>query len=88
MLGDDLIQPIKGIVLQYLFGDQAVGLRLSKIPEDAVVLGAAIYVTTRCLEKKSSEEVSLKRGGEKRRRKRTKISDDVRRIPNFRERVK
>ena len=62
LLGDALIQPVKGIVLQYLFGDQAVDVRLSEIPEDAVAIGAAIYATTRCLEKKSTEHVSLKRG--------------------------
>jgi predicted NBD/HSP70 family sugar kinase len=62
VLGDALIQPIKGIVLQYLFCDQAVDVRLSEIPEDAVAIGAAIYATTRWLEKKSTEHVSLKRG--------------------------
>ena len=58
VLGDALIQPIKEIVSQYLFGDQAVDVRLSEISEDAVAIGAAIYATTRWLEKKSTERVS------------------------------
>lgn len=55
VLGDALIQPIKEIVSQYLFGDQAVDVRLSEISEDAVAIGAAIYATTRWLEKKITE---------------------------------
>jgi predicted NBD/HSP70 family sugar kinase len=58
VLGDALIQPIKEIVSQYLFGDQAVDVKLSEISEDAVALGAAIYATTKWLEKKSTERVS------------------------------
>ena len=57
VLGDALIQPIKEIVSQYLFGDQAVDVRLSEISEDAVAIGAAVYATTRWLEKKSTERV-------------------------------
>jgi predicted NBD/HSP70 family sugar kinase len=57
MLGDALIQPIKEIVSQYLFGDQEVDVRLSEISEDAVAIGAAIYATTKWLEKKSTERV-------------------------------
>jgi len=60
VLGDALIQPIKEIVSQYLFGDQAVDVRLSEISEDAVAIGAAIYVTTRWLEKKITELVYTK----------------------------
>ncbi|PKP61590.1 hypothetical protein CVT91_02670 [Candidatus Atribacteria bacterium HGW-Atribacteria-1] len=55
VLGDALVQPIKEIVSQYLFGDQAVDVRLSEISEDAVAIGAAIYATTKWLEKKSTE---------------------------------
>ena len=55
VLGDALVQPIKEIVSQYLFGDQVVDVRLSEISEDAVAIGAAIYATTRWLEKKSTE---------------------------------
>ena len=62
VLGDALIQPIKEIVSQYLFGDQAVDVKLSEISEDAVAIGAAIYATTKWLEKKSTERVSFKRG--------------------------
>jgi len=62
VLGDALIQPIREIVSMYLFGDQEVDVRLSEIPEDVVSIGAAIYATTRWLEKKSTERVSLKRG--------------------------
>jgi len=62
VLGDALIQPIKEIVSMYLFGDQEVDVRLSEISEDAIAIGAAIYATTRWLEKKSTERVSLKRG--------------------------
>jgi len=51
-LGDALIQPIEGIVSAYLFGDQKVDVKLSEIPKDAVAIGAAIYTTTRWLEKK------------------------------------
>jgi len=62
VLGDALIQPIREIVSQYLFGDQEVEVKLSEIPEDAVAIGAAIHATTKWLEKKSTERVSLKRG--------------------------
>jgi predicted NBD/HSP70 family sugar kinase len=55
VLGDALIQPIKEIVSMYLFGDQEVDIRLSEISEDAVAIGAAIYTTTRWLEKKSTK---------------------------------
>jgi len=58
VLGDALIQPIKEIVSMYLFGDQEVDVRLSEIPEDAVAIGAAIYATTKWLEKKSTERVT------------------------------
>ena len=61
VLGDALIQPIREIVSMYLFGDQKVDVRLSDISEDAVAIGAAIYATTKWLEKKSTERVSLKR---------------------------
>ena len=57
VLGDDLIQPIREIVSMYLFGDQKVEVRLSEISEDAVAIGAAVYATTRWLEKKTSERV-------------------------------
>jgi len=57
VLGDALIQPIREIVLMYLFGDQKVDVRLSEISEDAVAIGAAIYATTKWLEKKSTERV-------------------------------
>ena len=60
--GDVLVQPIKEIVSKYLFGDQKVDVRLSEISEDAVAIGAAIYATTKLLEKKSTERVSFKRG--------------------------
>ena len=60
--GDVLVQPIKEIVSKYLFGDQKVDVRLSEISEDAVAIGAAIYATTKWLEKKSTERVSFKRG--------------------------
>ena len=62
VLGEALIQPIKEIVSQYLFGDQAVDVRLSEISEDAVAIGAAIYATTKWLEGKSTEHVLIKRG--------------------------
>jgi len=61
VLGEALIQPIKEIVSQYLFGDQAVDVKLSEISEDAVAIGAAIYATTRWLEKKITELVYTKR---------------------------
>jgi len=61
VLGDALIQPIRGIVSMYLFGDQEVDVRLSEISEDAVAIGAAIYATTKWLEKKSTERVPVKR---------------------------
>jgi len=54
VLGDALIQPIREIVSMYLFGDQEVDVRLSEI-SDAVAVGAAIYATTRWLEKKITE---------------------------------
>ncbi len=57
VLGDVLIQPIKEIVSKYLFGDQKVEVRLSEISEDAVAIGAAIYTTTKWLEKKSTKRV-------------------------------
>jgi len=62
VLGDTLIQPIREIVSMYLFGDQEVDVRLSEISEDAVAIGAAIYATTKWLEKKSTERVPVKRG--------------------------
>jgi len=55
VLGDALIQPIKEIVSMYLFGDQEVEVRLSEISEDAGAIGAAVYATTRWLEKKITE---------------------------------
>ena len=58
LLGDTLIQPIKEIVSKYLFGDQEVEVRLSEISENAVAIGAAIYATTRWLEKKSTKRVT------------------------------
>jgi len=61
VLGDALIQPIREIVSMYLFGDQEVDVRLSEISEDAVAIGAAIYATTRCLEKKITELAYAKR---------------------------
>ena len=61
VLGDALIQPIKEIVSMYLFGDQEVDVRLSEISEDAVAIGAAIYATTRWLEKKITELAYAKR---------------------------
>jgi len=39
-----------------------VDVRLSEISENAVAIGAAIYATTKWLEKKSTERVSFKRG--------------------------
>ena len=57
VLGDALIQPIREIVSMYLFGDQKVDVKLSEISEDAVAIGAAVYATTRWLEKKSIERV-------------------------------
>ena len=48
----------------YLFGDQEVDVRLSEISENAVAIGAAIYTTTKWLEKKSTERVPAKRGWE------------------------
>lgn len=57
MLGDALIQPIREIVSQYLFGDQKVDVKLSEIPEDAVAIGAAIYAATKWLERKTTERV-------------------------------
>jgi len=61
VLGDVLIQPIREIVSQYLFGDQAVDVRLSEISEDTVAIGAAIYATTKWLEKKSTERAYTER---------------------------
>jgi len=58
MLGNALIQPIKEIVSMYLFGDQEVDVRLSEISENAVAIGAAIYATTKWLEKKSTKRVT------------------------------
>lgn len=58
VLGDALIQPIREIVSMYLFGDQKVEVRLSEISENAVAIGAAIYATTKWLEKKSTERVT------------------------------
>jgi predicted NBD/HSP70 family sugar kinase len=57
VLGDALIQPIREIVSMYLFGDQEVEVRLSEISEDAIAIGAAVYATTRWLEKKTTERV-------------------------------
>jgi predicted NBD/HSP70 family sugar kinase len=61
VVGDALIQPIREIVSMYLFGDQKVDVRLSEISEDAVAVGAAIYATTRWLEKKITELAYAKR---------------------------
>ena len=58
VLGDALIQPIREIVSMYLFGDQEVEVRLSEISENAVAIGAAIYATTKWLEKKSTERMT------------------------------
>lgn len=57
VLGNALIQPIREMFSQYLFGDQKVDVMLSKIPEDAVTVGAAIYATTKWLENRSIEHV-------------------------------
>ena len=64
-LGDALLQPIKEIVSQYLFGDQEVEVKLSEISEDAVAVGAAINATTKWLEKKSIEHAYAERRWEK-----------------------
>jgi len=61
VLGDALIQPIREIVSQYLFGDQEVEVKLSEIPEDSVAIGAAIHATTKWLEKKSIEHANAER---------------------------
>ncbi|GAJ09773.1 unnamed protein product, partial [marine sediment metagenome] len=58
VLGDALIQSIREIVSLYLFGDQKVEVRLSEISENAVAIGAAIYATTKWLEKKSTKRVT------------------------------
>lgn len=58
VLGDALIQLVREIVSMYLFGDQKVEVRLSEISENAVAIGAAIYATTKWLEKKSTERVT------------------------------
>ncbi len=58
VLEDALIQPIREIVSMYLFGNQKVDVRLSKISENAMAIGAAIYATTKWLEEKSTERVS------------------------------
>ncbi|MCD6239209.1 MAG: ROK family transcriptional regulator [Thermotogae bacterium] len=60
VLGDALIQPIKEMVSNYLFGDQVVDVRLSEIPEGATAIGAAIYATTKYLEEKSIEHVHVR----------------------------
>ena len=60
-LGDALLQPIKEIVSQYLFGDQEVEVKLSEISEDAVAVGAAIHATTKWLEKRSIEHAYAER---------------------------
>jgi len=65
MLRDALIKPIREIVSKYLFGDQVVDVRLSEISENAVAIGAAIYATTKWLEKKSTERVPVLKGGER-----------------------
>ena len=62
VLGDALIQPMREIVSQCLFGDQVVDVRLSEISENAVAISAAIYATTKWLEEKSTERVPAKRG--------------------------
>ena len=59
VLEDALIQPIREIVSMYLFGNQKVDVRLSKISENAMAIGAAIYATTKWLEEKSTERVSV-----------------------------
>jgi len=58
LLGNALIQPIREIVSMYLFGDQKVDVRLSEISENAVAIGAAIYATTKWLEKKGTKRVT------------------------------
>jgi len=58
VLGDALIQLIREIVSMYLFGDQKVDVRLSEISENAVAIGAAIYATTKWLEKKSTKRAT------------------------------
>ncbi len=57
VLKETLLKPIREIFSQYLFGDQKVEVMLSKIPDDAVTIGAAIYATTKCLEKRSIEYI-------------------------------
>lgn len=58
VLGDALIQLVREIVSMYLFGDRKVEVRLSEISENAVAIGAAIYATTKWLEKKSTKRVT------------------------------
>ncbi|OFW54093.1 MAG: hypothetical protein A2163_03455 [Actinobacteria bacterium RBG_13_35_12] len=55
VLGEPLIQPIRGIVANYLFGGQVVNIKFSSISSDAVTSGAGIYAMIHWLEKKSSE---------------------------------
>lgn len=56
-LGNYLIQPVKEIVSQYLFGDQETDVKLSEISDNAVAIGAGIYATAKWLEAKSIEHV-------------------------------
>jgi predicted NBD/HSP70 family sugar kinase len=55
VLREPLIQPIRKIVAQYLFGEQAVNIQFSSISHNAVPSGAGIYAMVHWLEKKSSE---------------------------------
>ncbi len=55
VLGEPLIQPIRGIVSHYLFGEQTVNIEFSSITSNAVSSGAGIYALVHWLEKKSSE---------------------------------
>lgn len=55
VLGEPLIQPIREIVANYLFGGQVVNIKFSSISSDAVTSGAGIYAMIHWLEKKSSE---------------------------------
>ena len=55
VLGEPLIQPIRRIVANYLFGGQVVNIKFSSISSDAVTSGAGIYAMIHWLEKKSSE---------------------------------
>lgn len=60
-LGEVALEPVKEVVLDYLFGEQNVEILLSQVKGDAVSIGAAIYAAKKYLEQKCMKGLTVGR---------------------------